>query len=189
MFQNQLSYHLVVCLVFEFLIPFTLTGRNFLILICFSGLLVCQMRREEDFKSCFFKFCLDTRNNGGLPLDPACLEDLSVQSSAGLPYHIIRREKRHCSCTSRCRLRSTCGGVVCAERMLPDPSSPSIPVLNSPFAAPKQQAEDSDVPLGSMKFMWHSTTLRLMFSRIWEPVEHVVERNWESLRDRHTEKS
>ncbi len=98
---------------------------------------MCQMRREEDFKSCFCKFCLDTRNDGGLPLDPACLEHLSVQSSAGLPYHIIGREKRHCSCTSRCRLRSTCGGVLCAERMLPDPSSLSIPVMNSPFAAPK----------------------------------------------------
>jgi len=33
-----------------------------------------------------FKFCLDTRNNGALPLDPACLERLNVRSLANLPY-------------------------------------------------------------------------------------------------------
>jgi hypothetical protein len=38
------------------------------------------MRQEEAFK-----FCLDTRNNEALPLDPACPERLSVRSPAVLP--------------------------------------------------------------------------------------------------------
>jgi hypothetical protein len=32
-----------------------------------------------------FKFCLNTRNNGALPLHPACPDRLSVWSPAGLP--------------------------------------------------------------------------------------------------------
>jgi hypothetical protein len=39
------------------------------------------MRQEKGFK-----FYLDTKNNGALPLDPACLECLSVRSSADLSY-------------------------------------------------------------------------------------------------------
>jgi hypothetical protein len=38
------------------------------------------MRHEEAFK-----FCLDTRNNGALSLDPAYPERLSVRSPAILP--------------------------------------------------------------------------------------------------------
>jgi hypothetical protein len=38
------------------------------------------MRQEEAFK-----FCLDTKNNETLPLDPAGPEHLSVWSLAGLP--------------------------------------------------------------------------------------------------------
>jgi hypothetical protein len=41
---------------------------------------MCQMHQEEGFK-----FCLDTKNNGALPLDPACPERLSVRSQADLP--------------------------------------------------------------------------------------------------------
>jgi hypothetical protein len=37
------------------------------------------MRQEK-----MFKFCLDTRNNGALPLDPACPERLSARSPAVL---------------------------------------------------------------------------------------------------------
>jgi hypothetical protein len=40
------------------------------------------MRQEE-----VFKFCLDTKNNGALPLDLACHERLSVHSLTVLPYH------------------------------------------------------------------------------------------------------
>jgi hypothetical protein len=40
-----------------------------------------QMRQEEGLK-----FCMDTRNNGALRLDPAYPECLSVQSPAGLHY-------------------------------------------------------------------------------------------------------
>jgi hypothetical protein len=32
-----------------------------------------------------FKFCWDTKNNGALPLDPACPKLLNVQSPTGLP--------------------------------------------------------------------------------------------------------
>jgi hypothetical protein len=38
------------------------------------------MHQEEGFN-----FCLDTKNNGALPLDMACPERLSVWSPAGLP--------------------------------------------------------------------------------------------------------
>jgi len=55
----------------------------FSFLICFWWLLVCQMYQEEGFK-----FCLDTRNNGALPLDWACPEHLSLWSPAGLPYRL-----------------------------------------------------------------------------------------------------
>jgi hypothetical protein len=33
-----------------------------------------------------FKFGLNTKTNGALPLDPACPECSNVQSLAGLPY-------------------------------------------------------------------------------------------------------
>jgi hypothetical protein len=46
------------CLIFSFKIRF-------------PQLLVCHMHQEEGFK-----FCLDTRNNKTLPLDPACPEHL-----------------------------------------------------------------------------------------------------------------
>jgi hypothetical protein len=39
------------------------------------------MHQEEGFK-----FCIDTKNNIALPLDPACPECLSVQSLASLPH-------------------------------------------------------------------------------------------------------
>jgi hypothetical protein len=50
----------------EFLTPFTLGGCNFLISNPFSTIVCVQMCQEEGFK-----FCLNTRNNGALPLDPA----------------------------------------------------------------------------------------------------------------------
>jgi hypothetical protein len=40
-----------------------------------------------------FKFNFDTRNNGALPLDPACPECLSVRSPADLPYNILNHSK------------------------------------------------------------------------------------------------
>ncbi len=33
-----------------------------------------------------FKFCLDTKNNGALPLDPTYTEHLNVWSPTSLPY-------------------------------------------------------------------------------------------------------
>jgi hypothetical protein len=36
-----------------------------------------------------FKFYLDSRNNGALPLDPACTEHLSVCSPAVLPWWLF----------------------------------------------------------------------------------------------------
>jgi len=72
----------MVCF-FEFLTLFTLWVIIFSFLIHFWWLLVCQMHREEGFK-----FCLDTRNSGVLPLDPACPECLSVWSLTGLPYNL-----------------------------------------------------------------------------------------------------
>ncbi len=53
---------------------------TFSFLIHFRQMLVCQMRQEEGLK-----FCLDTKNNGALPLDPACPKCLSAWSPAGLP--------------------------------------------------------------------------------------------------------
>jgi hypothetical protein len=68
-----------------FSIPFTLRGHNFSHFLSlskpFQGLLMCQICQEEGFK-----FCLDKKNNKAVPLDPACLECLSVQSPANLPY-------------------------------------------------------------------------------------------------------
>jgi hypothetical protein len=40
------------------------------------------MRQEEGFK-----FCLNTRDNGALPLDLACPKRLSVRLPAGLNLH------------------------------------------------------------------------------------------------------
>jgi hypothetical protein len=37
-----------------------------------------------------FKFCLDTKNNGTLPLDLAYLELLIVWSPIGLPYNYFK---------------------------------------------------------------------------------------------------
>jgi len=54
---------------------------TFSFLISFRQLLVSQMHQEERFK-----FCLDTRNNGALPLDPPCHERLNVQSPVSLFY-------------------------------------------------------------------------------------------------------
>jgi hypothetical protein len=42
---------------------------------------MCQMRKEEGFK-----FCLNTKNIGTLPLNLAYPECLNVQSPIGLPY-------------------------------------------------------------------------------------------------------
>jgi hypothetical protein len=66
---------------FEFLTPLLWGAVTFSFLIFFQRLLVCHMHQKEGFK-----FCLDTKNNRTLPLDPACLEHLSVQSPASLPY-------------------------------------------------------------------------------------------------------
>jgi hypothetical protein len=63
---------------FEFLTPYTLEGHNFLV---FNPIFMIVSVLEKGFK-----FCLDTRNNGALPLDPACPESLNVRSPAGLPY-------------------------------------------------------------------------------------------------------
>ncbi len=62
-------------LFFQFLTLFKFGGYNFLI-----SNLFCQMCQEG------FKFCLDIRTNGALPLDLACPDHLSVGSLAGLPY-------------------------------------------------------------------------------------------------------
>jgi hypothetical protein len=48
---------------------------------------MCQEKR--------FKFCLDTRNNEALPLDPACPEHLSVRSPTGLHYGWLQIVQRH----------------------------------------------------------------------------------------------
>jgi hypothetical protein len=70
----------VVCF-FQVLTPFTLVGHNFLICNLFSTIVsVSNVPREG------FKFCLDTRNNIVLPMDPACPEHLSVRWLASLPY-------------------------------------------------------------------------------------------------------
>jgi len=66
--------------VFEFLTSFTFEDHHFLVLNLVLQLLVCQMCQEEGFK-----FCLDTKKNRALPLDPAYPESLCVQSLAGLP--------------------------------------------------------------------------------------------------------
>ncbi len=77
----------MVCF-FEFLTPFTLGGHNFLISNLFSMIVsVSNVPRGG------FKFCLDTRNNGALPLDPACPECLSVWSPVGLPYKTMSSMK------------------------------------------------------------------------------------------------
>jgi hypothetical protein len=65
---------------FEFLTSFTFENHDFLIFNPFPQLLVCQMCQEEGFK-----FGLDTRKSGSLPLDPAYPESLYVRSPAGLP--------------------------------------------------------------------------------------------------------
>jgi hypothetical protein len=71
-FGNQPLLHLVVCF-FEFLTPFTLRGHNFLnsipFLTIFCLLNVTIWRVQV---------CLNTKNNGALPLDLACFECISV---------------------------------------------------------------------------------------------------------------
>jgi hypothetical protein len=67
-------------LFFEFSIPFTLEGHNFLNFILF---LMTSNTQDTPIRG--FKFCLDTGNNGALPLNLACLECLSVQSLVDLP--------------------------------------------------------------------------------------------------------
>jgi hypothetical protein len=47
------------------------------------------MHQEEGFK-----FCLDTKNNRALPLDPASPEHLSVRSPAGLPYVLSTNSRK-----------------------------------------------------------------------------------------------
>jgi hypothetical protein len=59
---------------------------TFSFLIYFQRLLVCHMRQKEGFK-----FCLDTRNNRAVPLDPAWPEHLNVQSPASLPLHVVNK--------------------------------------------------------------------------------------------------
>ncbi len=61
-----------------------LKTRTFSFLICFQRLLVCQMRQQEKLQ-----FCLDTKNNGALPLDPACPV---VWSPARLPWSTPEKE-------------------------------------------------------------------------------------------------
>jgi len=64
------------------LTPFNFRGGcNFLISNPF--LMIVSVSDDQEGR---FQFCLDTRNNRALPLDPACPEHLSVWSSAGLPY-------------------------------------------------------------------------------------------------------
>jgi hypothetical protein len=63
---------------FEFSTPCTLGSYNFLFVIHFGRLLMCQIHQEEGFK-----FCLDSRNNGPIPSNPACPERLNVRSLAG----------------------------------------------------------------------------------------------------------
>ncbi len=60
---------------------FTVRGIIFTFLLHFQRLLMCWMCQEEGFK-----FCLDTRNNGALPLDLACPENLNVWSPVDLLY-------------------------------------------------------------------------------------------------------
>jgi hypothetical protein len=42
-----------------------------------------------------FKFCLDTKNNGTLPLDMACLEHLSVIVAIQLHYNLQLRKNKN----------------------------------------------------------------------------------------------
>jgi hypothetical protein len=65
---------------FEFLTSFIFKDHDFLISNLFRQLLVCQMCQEEGFK-----FCLDTKKNRALPLDPAYPESLYVRSLASPP--------------------------------------------------------------------------------------------------------
>jgi len=79
MYGNRPLKCSVIC-IFEFLNPYTLGGCNFLISNSFSMIVnVSNAPRGE------FKFCLDVKNNGALPLDPACPERLNVRSQADLP--------------------------------------------------------------------------------------------------------
>ncbi len=66
--------------IFEFLTPSTLGNYNFLNYIPFFTIF-----SAPDVPIGGFKFCLDTRNNRALSLDLTYLENLSVQSFAGLP--------------------------------------------------------------------------------------------------------
>ncbi len=66
-------------LFFEFWAPCILRGCNFL--ISNSFLTIVSVSDGQGFQ-----FCLDNRNNRALPLDPACPENLSVWSPAGLSY-------------------------------------------------------------------------------------------------------
>ncbi len=69
-------------LSFWVLDPSTLGGSlTFSFPINFWWFWVHQKHQEEGFK-----FCLDTKNNKALPLDPACPECLSVCSLAVLSY-------------------------------------------------------------------------------------------------------
>jgi hypothetical protein len=69
--------------------PFTLGEVTFSFFIRFRQLLVCQMRQEERFK-----FSLDTKHNGALPLDPACPEHLNAQSPAQFTLLHVEPEPR-----------------------------------------------------------------------------------------------
>jgi len=65
---------------FEFLTPSTLGGCNFLNSNPFFTIF-----SVPDVQIGEFKFYLDSRNNGALPLEPACPEHLRVCSPAILP--------------------------------------------------------------------------------------------------------
>jgi hypothetical protein len=70
----------MVCF-FEFLAPLLWKARTFSFLIHF----VTIVSVSDAARGGAFKFCLDTKKNETLPLDPVGPEHLSVWSPAGLP--------------------------------------------------------------------------------------------------------
>jgi hypothetical protein len=71
----------MVCF-FEFFIPSTLGGHNFLNFISFLTIF-----NAPNALIGMFKVFLDIKNNKAFPLDPACLECSNVYSLIGLSYN------------------------------------------------------------------------------------------------------
>jgi hypothetical protein len=74
---------------FEFLTPFILEGHNFLISNLFSTIVNVSNVLRGGVQVLF-----EHHNNRALPLDPACLERLTVRSQAGLPYGVFHSSEK-----------------------------------------------------------------------------------------------